>query len=138
MGKNSVKFNKVEKVPRTFSIFPPLHSSNSLGDCWRLQIKETRFPSLGYLWSLKSEQRCQSTTASYCYFYQASKAGQCLSSLFFAYFSSNSWIKSSMAAGSVLEEKRWATWPCRSMTNFAKFHSMRLPSGPAAWLLSQS
>ena len=35
-----------------------------------------------------------------------------------------------MAAGSVLEEKRWATWPCRSMTNFAKFHSMRLPSGP--------
>ena len=26
----------------------------------------------------------------------------------FTYFSSNSWIKSSIAAGSVLEEKRWA------------------------------
>ena len=85
-GKELRKIKKVEKVPQTFSIFPPLHSSNSLGDCWRLQIKETRFPSLGYLWSLKSEQRCQATTASYCYFYQASKAGQCLSSLFFGLF----------------------------------------------------
>ena len=85
MGQNSKKFKEVEKVPQTFSIFPPPHSSNSLGDCWRLQIKETSFLSLGYLWSLKSEQRYQSTTASYCYSYKTSKPldslGQTSSSL---------------------------------------------------------
>ena len=70
MGQNSEKFKEVEKVPQTFSIFPPPHSSNILGVCWRLQIKETSLHSLGYLWSLKSEQRCQSTTASCSYFYQ--------------------------------------------------------------------
>ena len=55
-GKELRKIKKIEKVPQTFSIFPPPHSFNSLGDCWRLWIKETLFPSLGYLWSLKSEQ----------------------------------------------------------------------------------
>ncbi|WP_222560460.1 hypothetical protein, partial [Streptococcus sp. HMSC074F05] len=65
----------------------------------RLWIKETLFPSLGYLWSLKSEKRfrklasqvlsatskqCfeQSTTASCSYSYQTSKAGHFLPSLF--------------------------------------------------------
>ena len=37
-------------------------------------VKRVRLPTphswLGHLWSLKSEQRCQSTTASYSYFYQ--------------------------------------------------------------------
>lgn len=44
VGKNS-NIKKIEKVPQTFSIFPSPHSSNSLGDCWRLRIKETSFPS---------------------------------------------------------------------------------------------
>ena len=77
------KFRKGWKVfPNLFNL-PTPHSSNSLGDCWRLQIKETLFPSLGHLWSLKSEQRFQSTTASYCYYYQTLRAGQFLSSLTF-------------------------------------------------------
>ena len=36
LGNPSVtplKIKKVEKVPQTFSIFPPPHSFNSLGDC---------------------------------------------------------------------------------------------------------
>ena len=37
-------------------VVPPPHSFNSLGDCWRLQIKETLFPSLGHIWSLKANK----------------------------------------------------------------------------------
>ena len=50
-------------------------------------MKRVRFPTPAQLirssLELKGEQRCQSTTASYSYFYQTSKAGQLLPSLFY-------------------------------------------------------
>ncbi|WP_044757797.1 hypothetical protein, partial [Streptococcus suis] len=65
---------------------PPPHSSNCLGDSWKLEIERTKFATKlsgrqfevgdeansvrisrrGQIWSVKHEQICQSTTALRC------------------------------------------------------------------------